>query len=120
MEQLTYGGSNKNSIFNGVQYYAKNAEVGDSITFQVVDKDGTGVTLGLYPQAYYDAYKDGNGVLVIEEFGDSWYVAPNTMEDIILYESTIYPGLYLRSSYTSTGTGSDPEFMLNLYRHLVE
>ena len=106
MEQLQYAQYpytpvDKTSIFNGIQYYAKNAEVGDTITFQVVIISGETVTL-------------------IEEFGDGWYVAPDKLEDIILYRSGIVPGIFLRVKYTSVGTTSDVEFFMNLYRHLEE
>lgn len=116
--QLQYAGVNKNSYFDGIQYYAKDAEMGDKATFQVVDKDGTGVTLGLYPQAYYDAYKDGDDVLVVEEFGTDWYMIPNNMEDLMLYKARILPGLYIRMIYTSTGTTDDVKLVVNLFRHL--
>lgn len=116
--QLQYLGSNVNSIFNGVQYYAKDATLGDSITFQIVDKDGSGVGLGLYPQAYYDAYKDANGVLLVEEFGDDWYIAPNSCEDIILYRAAMLPGLYMRVIYNNTHATNTVSFIINIFRHI--
>ena len=117
--QLQYPpGTNISSIFNGIEYYAKDATIGDSMKFQVVDKDGSGVTNGLYPQAYYDAYKDGNGELVVEEFGDSWYVAPNKLEDIILYKARLFPGLYVRVVYDNTHATQDTQFFVNIFRHI--
>lgn len=117
--QLQYPpGTNVYSIFDGIEYYAKDATLGDNMDFQVVDKDGSGVTLGLYPQAYYDAYKDANGVLVVEEFGNSWYVAPNKLEDIVLYKAALLPGLYLRVKYDNIHATQDTEFFVNIFRHI--
>jgi len=101
MEQLQWLGSNVPSIFNGVQYYAKNAAIGDSMQFQVVDVDAI-----VYPAD-----------TILEQFGDTFYAAPDTLEDIILYESAIVPNMYIRIIYTSTGT-TDVEFMSNIFRHI--
>ena len=111
-------GTDVDSIFNGIQYYAKDSTMGDSLCFSVVDTDGSGVGLGLYPQAYYDAYKDGSGVLEIEKFGLTWYVAPNEMEDIILYKAKLYPGLSIRVSYTNSHATNTVDFIVNIFRHL--
>lgn len=116
--QEYYQGVAKSTYFDGIQYYVKDAEVGDSIIFQIVDKTGAGVSLGLYPQEYYDAYKDGNGHLLVEEFGDSWFVVPNSSETIKLYKARLIPGLAVRVIYTSTGTVNDPKLICNLFRHL--
>jgi hypothetical protein len=119
IDQQQYpSGTNVNSVFDGIEYYSKDSSTGDHMSFQVVDKDGTGVTLGLYPQAYYDAYKDGNGVLVVEEFGNNWYVAPNALEDIVLYKAALLPGLYIRVKYHNTHATQNTEFFVNLFRHL--
>jgi hypothetical protein len=111
-------GVDVNSIFNGVQYYAENSNMGDTLTFQVVDKDGSGVALGIYPQAYYDAYKDGQGVLLVEQFGDPWYIGPNSLEDIILYKASLLPGLYIRVIYTNTHAAQTVNWFVNLFRHI--
>jgi len=111
-------GTNTSSIFNGIQYYCKDSTMGDSLNFALVDKDGTGVTLGLYSQSTYDTYKDGNGVFTVEEFGKDWYVSPNSLEDIILYKAKLLVGLYIRSSYTNTHATNTVPFFCNLYRHL--
>ena len=119
MEQLLYKGELKESIFNGIEYYAENASPCDKVSFQVVDKTGAGVNLGLYPQEYYDSAKDGDGVLLIEEFGKDWYIMPNFKTDIVLYASRIVPGLFIRCTYSSKS--SQPVmFVANLYRHLLE
>jgi len=99
MEQLAWLGTNKKAYFDGVQYYAKDATLGDSVQFQVVDKDGL-----VYPAG-----------TVLEEFGDNWFVGPNILEDIRLFKSLIYPGFYIRVKYTSTG-GTDVKFMCNMFR----
>ena len=110
-------GTNVDSIFDGIQYYAKDAHMGDSICFSIIDKDGTGVTLGFYTQAIYDTYNVG-GVMEIEKFGKTFYVAPNTLEDIILYKAKLYPGLYVRATYHNTHATETVEFFCNLFRHL--
>jgi hypothetical protein len=117
--QFPYG-TNVTSIFDGVQYYARDAHHGDTITFQVVDKDGTGVTLGLYSQAVYDAFKDAQGVFVVEQFGDPWHVAPNSLEDIILYKAILVPGLHIRVIYTNVDANNTVDFFVNLFRHIEE
>lgn len=111
-------GTDVDSVFDGIQYYVKDSTLGDNLTFEVIDKDGSGVSLGLYPQAYYDAYKDGSNVLIVEEFGTNWYVAPNKMEDIILYKAKLYPGLCLRVKFQNIHASNDVEFFINLFRHL--
>lgn len=102
MTQLAYQGVNKKSYFDGVQYYAKDAEVGDYVQFQVVDVDNV---LGY-----------GAG-FVVEEFGDTWYVGPDALEDIRLFKSAYVAGLYIRVKYTSTGT-SAVKFMCNMFRFI--
>ena len=117
--QLSFAGVEKKSYFNGLQYYVANGTPGDSCKFQVVDKDGAGVGLGLYPQAYYDAYKDGSDVLIVEEFGDGWFLVPDSVQDIMLYKARMYPGLYIRVIFTSAaGATVDPMPLFNIYRHL--
>lgn len=93
--QLTYSGVNKDSYFNGVQYYAENAVIGDTVSFQVVHP-----SLG-----------------VLDEFATGFYVAPNTKDTILLYRARLYPGTTIRIVYTSTGA-SDVNFMCNLFRHM--
>ena len=102
MEQLSYGNPavNKISYFDGVQYYAKDAEIGDTVKFQMVDKDGL-----VYPAG-----------TILDEFGTDWNISPDTLEDIRLFKSKVYPGFYLRVKYTSVGTVNDVKFMCNLFR----
>lgn len=113
--QLQYLGEDKCSFFDGIQYYAKDAIIGDTSHFQVVDKDGAGVALGWYTQEQFDAM----GEYIIEDFGYDWYMIPNTMEDIMLYKARIIPGMYIRVKYHSIGT-EDVHIIVNLFRHLCE
>jgi hypothetical protein len=103
IEQLSYGGSNKQSYFDGVQYYASNVELGDTVKFQVVDKDNI---LGY-----------GAGT-VLDEFADI-YMVPDKAPCMILYKAKLVANLYLRCKYTSTGT-TDVKFIANIMRHLSE
>lgn len=93
--QLTYGGVNKDSFFNGVQYYAKNAKLGDTVSFQVVHP-----SLG-----------------VLDEFASNFYVVPDIKDTILLYRAKLYPGTTIRIVYTSTGS-TDVDFVCNLFRHM--
>jgi hypothetical protein len=104
MEQLQYQGVNKSSVFDGVEYYAKNADNFDEITFQVIDKDNI---LGY-----------GAG-FIVEQFGDKVFIMPDSHVLLRFYRSAIVPNLYLRAKYTSYGA-SDVKFSMNLIRHLVE
>lgn len=104
MEQLQYQGVNKSTVFDGVEYYAANADNFDEITFQIVDKDNI---LGY-----------GAG-FVVEEFGDAAFVMPNSHVLLRFYRSQIVPNLYIRAKYTSTGN-TDVKFSMNLMRHLKE
>ena len=104
MQQLTYQGVNKESVFDGVEYYASGADNFDEITFQVVDVDNI---LG------YGAN------FVVEEFGDKVFVMPDSHVLLRFYRSKIVPNLYIRAKYTSYGA-TDVKFSMNLIRHLVE
>jgi len=113
--QLQYEGQNVNSIFDGIQYFVKDSEMGDKMTFQVVDKDGFGVLAGWYDQATFDAM--GN-LYVVEEFGKDWNIAPNHLENIVLYKARLISGLYLRVNYTNVHATKDTNFFINLFRHI--
>lgn len=102
--QLAYLGTNKKAYFDGVQYYAKDAEVFDKVSFQVVDVDNI---LGY-----------GAG-FIVEEFAEENYVMPNCGVKMILYKSKLVPGLYVRIKYESTGA-TDVKFVCNILRHLAE
>jgi hypothetical protein len=104
MEQISYKGTNRASIFDGIEYFAKDATSEDEVTFQVVDKDNL---LG------YGANT------VLEEFANKWFISPDTMNKILLYRSAIAPNFYIRAKYKSYGA-TDVLFTMNLFRHLVE
>lgn len=101
--QTVYQGVNKQSYMDGIEYYAKDAEVGDHLTFQVIDKDNV---LG------YGAN------FVADEFGSEWAAIPDTSNVIKLYKAKLIPGLYIRIIYTSTGTTNDIKLICNLFRHM--
>lgn len=101
--QLAYGGSNKQAYFDGVEYYAKNAEVGDSVKFQIVDVDNI---LG------YGAN------FVVEEFADV-YVMPDAPIHFTLYKAKLVANLYVRIKYNSIGSINNIDFVCNLMRHLA-
>lgn len=100
--QSSYGypAVNKQSYMDGIEYFAEDSKVGDHITLQVIDKDGV----------YYPAGT------VLDEFGTNWGILPN-QSTIKLYKAKLIPGLYIRVSYTSTGT-TDINFICNLFRHM--
>lgn len=93
----------KQTYFDGVSYYAQNAEIGDKITFQVVDVDGI----------YYPAGT------VLEEFATDYNVYPNCIDQIRLYKGKLIKDLYIVIEYISTGS-TDVKFACNMLRHLDE
>ena len=104
MVNISWIGQNKQCYFNGVEYYAKDAEVGDKITFQVVDVDGL-----VYPAG-----------TVLEEFATGWPVMPDTNNDILLYKAKMIPGFYIRIKYESVSTTTDVKLACGIYRHIHE
>jgi hypothetical protein len=101
--QLAWLGVNKQAYFDGVQYYAKSAEVGDNLKYQVVDIDGI-----VYPAG-----------TVLEEFGSAYYVMPDSHVTTLLYKAKLIAGMYIRIVYTSVGA-TNVKFVCNLFRHLNE
>lgn len=100
--QTSYIGINKQSYMDGIEYFAKNAEIGDTMTLQVIDKDAL-----VYPAN-----------TVLDEFGLNWAVMPETAHSIKLYKAKLIPGMYIRIKYTSTGTANDIYLVCNLFRHM--
>ena len=100
---LSYNGANKKVYMNGIEFFAKYAEIGDKLSFQVVDVNNI---LGY-----------GAGV-VLDEFGKDWYVAPDILNKIVLYKAHLIAGLFIRVVYTSTGTTNDVKLVCNLFRHM--
>jgi hypothetical protein len=101
---------------NGLQMILKNHVMGDTVCFQVVDKDGIGVSLGWYDQPTFDAM----GEYIADEFGTGWHVVEDKQDQgqiIISYPALIYKDLYIRLKYTSTGTTDDVTVCANLFLH---
>lgn len=100
--QLTWQSANKNSYFDGIEYYTTGI-VGDSCKFQVVDVDNI---LGA-----------GAGY-VVEEFGTDYWMWPNTAWRIQLYKAQLIKDLYVRMVYNNTHASNNCSVYANLYRHL--
>lgn len=94
-------GQNVDSIFMGVQYYAKGMNHGDSITFQATDEDNI---LGY-----------GAGT-VLDEFASNLNPMPYGVE-IECYQASLIPGLYIKVIYNNNGA-NDVGFSCNLLRHI--
>jgi hypothetical protein len=88
---------------NGIEFFTKDSEVGDKMSFRIVDVNNI---LGY-----------GAGA-VLDEFGKDWFVAPNTLNKIVLYKANLIAGLFIRIVYTSTGTTNDVRLICNLFRHM--
>lgn len=91
-----------NWMLYGAELLFNHAVDGDSISFQVVDKDNI---LGY-----------GAG-LVVNQWVRKWYVPVGETRWKVTSETagTIPAGLYVRLIYTSVGTESDVPVKLNLY-----
>lgn len=84
-------------LINGGMVYFHNGVAGDTFTCQVIDKDGIYAPPGT----------------VLNQWITDWNVFPNTKQDLTTPQAgTIYPGLYLRLNYTSTG-GTDVHVLIN-------
>lgn len=84
----------------GVQYYAQNANLGDFVSFQVIDIDNV---LGFGANT------------VLNTFVTKWFIMSNTLVDVALpLAATIPAGLYIRINYTSTGV-TDVKIVVNYY-----
>jgi hypothetical protein len=99
--QATYFGNNVESRIDGAQYCCENSILGDYMTFQIVDVD--------------DILGQGAGT-VLDEFADV-YVLPGN-HHIKEYAAKLIPGLYVRVTYTSTGS-EDVTVVCNLDRHIT-
>lgn len=105
---------------NGVDLMAKNQLLGDSIKFQVVDKDYAYAGI-LYPVTYGGTAWSvvmPTGV-VLDEFGTDWYLAEDTQkqEQVLLpYPARVLVNLYIRLIYNSTGS-DNVELYINLFLH---
>lgn len=89
---------------NGVQILLKNHVFGDCLDLEIVDVDNI---LGY-----------GNNI-VLDRFGDEWYVDPSTSLQsgtIVSYPGRISAGLYIRVTYYSVGT-VDVQVLMNMLLH---
>jgi len=55
---------------------------------------------------------------VLEEFASGWHVAPDILEDVILYRAALVAGMYLRAKYENAHATNDVEFCCNIFRHI--
>lgn len=88
-------------LLDGAEIFGNGIATGDSIRFQVVDKDNV---LGY-----------GAG-LVLDEFITDWYVLDARSQIRLPYSAEILANLYLRFIYTSIGA-SNPTVYCNLFLH---
>ena len=90
---------------NGAKLITKNAEFGDSIIIQCVDKDNvTGYGAGTVLGQYCD-----------------WYVDPTgSQESVLEYGDLIPPYFYMRLIYTSVGTVNDVNVFTNFFMHQLD
>ena len=124
---VAYAGVDKQSLMNGIQYYAKDAEAGDYISFQIVDKNE--VMAGIYYPAtptlagipgvegldWTQVLPDG---VVLDEFSTNFYVMPDSPQKFVLYKAKLIKDLYVRVNYTSIGVTNDVKFVCNILRHI--
>lgn len=93
----------ENRFINGIHLILKNHVFGDTVSFQVVDKDGIMAPAGT----------------VLDEFGKDWNVSDETQsqgEVSVSYPALIITGLYIRIVYKSTGA-TDVLMRVNLFLH---
>lgn len=91
-------------LLDGTELLLVNQAAGDSITFQVVDKDNV---LGY-----------GAG-LVLDQFASSWFVVADKQSQgqvRLPYSAEVPAGIYLRIKYTSTG-GTNVTVQCNYFLH---
>jgi hypothetical protein len=92
-------------MINGGEYYTIGANQGDTITVDLVDKDGVVSPAGT--------------VLVTPSYLANWNVSPqNNIKQLFQtsYAATPPLGVYLRFTYTSTGQ-TDVTFYCNIFLH---
>ena len=99
---------------NGAEVWLDTADYGAYLSFQIVDKDGFGVTAGWYTQNQFNAM--GN-LYVVNEFGTAWQLTPNQKTTAFPgYLAKLYQGLYVRMKVTVPAACT---FYYNLYLHKV-
>ncbi len=93
----------ENRKINAVHLMVKDGAWGDTVKFQVVDRDGV----------YYPA-----GTL-LDEFATDWNIDPSIIaqrQEKTEYPASLLTGMVVRVKYTSTG-GTDVKVRVNLYLH---
>lgn len=96
-----------NSFYlSGGEYFTFGAVAGDTLTIDVVDKDGV--------------YAPPGTVLAAPPYMTTWNIPPND-GSLTKFERTYAakppPNVYLRFRYVATGTVNDVKFYCNLYLH---
>ena len=89
-------------LLTGVQVIVDKSVFGDTLNLQVCDKDL--MLQGVYGAAITTMYPN---YPILRQFATNWVVNSDCQIKISkekLYPAKIYAGLYLRCSYTSTGT----------------
>jgi hypothetical protein len=92
-------------LLTGIEYIVSGSNWGDSMTLQIVDKDGIFAPAGT----------------ILNQFATNWYLSSIAIiKDEIrsCYPAKIPTGLYLRLIYNSTGT-TNVNFAINLEIHKV-
>jgi len=92
-------------MITGAQLLVSGATWGDSVNFQVVDKDGK----------YYPANT------VLNQFITNWYIQSDSqiqLDKDLVYPAKIPDGVYLRAIYNSVGV-TNPQMAINYKLHKV-
>ena len=103
-------------LITGVQMSANNANFGDSVSLQVVDKDE--MLEAIYGSAITAEYPN---YPILRQFATNWRINSDTqvkLDKDKLYPAKIIDGLYLRVVYTSTGS-TDVDIITNYELHKV-
>lgn len=85
------------ALFNGVQLYAFNSNPGDRIFLS------TEYNAGPYGWKRY------------KKFGKGWYVAPNQLNQIVLFPTYPKQGVRIKLVYENVHATNDVQFFLNLF-----
>jgi hypothetical protein len=104
-------------LLTGVQISAHGSAFGDSINLQVIDKDliiesayGHAIAVVKYPN-----------YPVLRQFSTNWKINSDTqmkLDKEKLYPAKVIAGLYLRATYTSTGS-TDVDLIANYELHIL-
>jgi len=120
IEQMQYNQQDVHSVFIGVDLVLDGGNVGDAVDFCVGDKDGVGVAMGLYDQATFDFLKaQGNGFVALDQFGDGYFLRPDSRTILREYKADLYPGLYIRTHYKMVaGATNEARLLCNILRYI--